>query len=91
MNENTINERYMLSRKAYITRKEFQKLLMIDSEKKAIKIWQNLRVQIQDYLKNLDKELIDEKLLPTDLIFKFLDNQQVIKQIEKDYMSIIKK
>lgn len=88
MNETTIKNRYVLSRKAYINRKELQDLLMIDSKKMIDKIWQTLRIEIQDFLKSIDKELIDERMLPTNLVFKFLDNQNLLKQIEKDYMQL---
>lgn len=91
MNESITKNRYALSRKAYINRKELGQLLMIDSKKMIEKIWISLRIDIQDYLKTINKELIDEKMLPTNLVFKFLDNQNLLKQIEKDYAQITQK
>ena len=48
-------------------------------------------MKIQDVMQRNKKELIDEKLLPTDLVFRYLDNQLIKNQIEQDYMSIQKK
>lgn len=90
MDENEVIERYRISRKAYICKKELARLADMDSVKLINEVWGKLRKQILDYLKTIDKELEHDKYLPTDLVFKFLPNQRLQRQIEKDYADLMK-
>lgn len=91
MEEKIISERYMLTRKAYITKKELKTILMVDSDYFIGKLWKKLRIEIGKYLNDNDKELFDERLLPTDLVMKYLNNPNLQSQIDKDYMAMKKR
>lgn len=91
MGENEIIEKYQLSRRAYLNKQDIIKLFGLNSRKLENQVFSNLKVRIVDYLNTIGKKLDDLRYLPTDLVFKFADNQSLLKQIEKDYSEMMKR
>lgn len=94
MSDNEVIERYHLSRQAYLSRQDVFKLFgiaNIPSQHLKNKVFNSLRARIREYLDKQGKKLDTESFLPTDLVFKFADNQMLLKQIEKDYAEMQKR
>ena len=94
MSDKEIAERYQLSRQAYLSRQDVFKLFGIEnvtSQNLKNKTFSSLRARIKEHLDKIGKKLDTESYLPTDLVFKYADNQMLLKQIEKDYAEMLKR